>query len=78
MGAILNYRILFLSPTVKISFLVLWIIVSYSTIVIALEILTNLILGDTDTRTAKYGATPLTWSSPNGCIDVNLYARQRN
>lgn len=31
-------------------------------------------IGDTDTTDAKYGAKPMTWSGPNGCIDVNMWA----
>ena len=31
-------------------------------------------IGDTNTVTAKYGAKPLTWNGPSGCIDVNFWA----
>jgi hypothetical protein len=34
--------------------------------------------GDTDNRYTKYGAKPLTWSSPIGCIDFSIYGNGPN
>ena len=36
-------------------------------------ITTNKSTGNKDTRTDKFGSKPLTWNSPRGCIDFNIY-----
>lgn len=40
--------------------------------------LINVLLGDTNTVTEKYGSMPLKWNGPNGCVDFNLYAQVRH